>query len=220
MSSEAIMNCAICTTRRPRRYCPGVRGEICPLCCGTTREVTVDCPLDCTYLRESRAHERPPEPDPAKMPNPDVNITEKFLAQNTRLFTFLCMALLKHALGAPGVVDNDVREALEALARTYRTLESGLIYETRPANLIAATLQQRLRDELTEFEKEAKSDAGMQTVRDADVLGILVMLQRIEFARNNGRPRGRAFLDFLRNEFQESGLPGQADEDPGLIVPA
>ena len=113
MSSEANMNCAICETRRPRRYCPGVRGEICALCCGTAREVTVDCPLDCTYLRESRSHERPPEPDPAKMPNPDVNITEKFLAQNTRLFTFLCMAILKHALGAPGVVDNDLREALE-----------------------------------------------------------------------------------------------------------
>jgi hypothetical protein len=148
------------------------------------------------------------------MPNPDVNITEKFLAQNTRLFTFLCMAILKHALGAPGVVDNDLREALEALVRTYRTLESGLIYETRPANLLAAGLQQRLRDELTEFANQAKAETGMETVRDLDVLGILVMLQRIEFARNNGRPRGRAFLDFLRNEFPDSG------EDPGLIVPA
>jgi len=118
-----------------------------------------------------------------------------------------------------GVVDNDVREALEALARTYRTLESGLIYETRPANLIAANLQQRLRDELTEFEKEAKSTTGMEPLRDLDALGILVMLQRIEFARNNGRQRGRAFLDFLRHEFHESGLPGQPDEDSGLIVP-
>ena len=53
----------------------------------------------------------------------------------------------------------------------------------------------------------------METVRDLDVLGILVMLQRIEFARNNGRPRGRAFLDFLRNEFP-------AGEEPGLILPA
>ena len=214
MSSEAIMNCAICEIRRPRRYCPGVRGEICALCCGTAREVTVDCPLDCIYLRESREHDRPPEPDPAKVPNPDVNITEKFLAQNTRLFTFLCVAILKHALGAPGVVDNDVREALEALVRTYRTMESGLIYETRPANLLAAALQQRLRDELNEFAKEAKSSTGMETLRDLDVMGILVMLQRIEFARNNGRPRGRAFLDFLRHEFQDAG------EDPGLILPA
>ena len=160
------MNCAICETRRPRRYCPGVRGEICSLCCGTAREVTVDCPLDCTYLRESRSHERPPEPDPAKLPNPDVKITEKFLAQNTRLFTFLCMAILKHALGAPGVVDNDVREALEALVRTYRTLESGLIYETRPANLLAAGLQQRLRDELNEF-----ANAGQVGDRDGDRAG-------------------------------------------------
>jgi hypothetical protein len=60
-------------------------------------------------------------------------------------------------------------------------------------------LQQRLRDELTEFANQAKSETGMETVRDLDVLGILVMLQRIEFTRNNGRPRGRAFLDFLSN---------------------
>ena len=34
----------------------------------------------------------------------------------------------------------------------------------------------------------------MSETRDADVLGLLVFLQRLEFDRNNGR-KGRAFVD-------------------------
>ena len=48
------MKCRICDTRKPRRYCPGVTGDICSICCGNEREVTVDCPLDCPFLVEAR----------------------------------------------------------------------------------------------------------------------------------------------------------------------
>jgi len=195
------MNCAICETRRPRRSCPAVRGEICALCCGESREVTLDCPLDCPYLEEARKHQREPELDPEKIPNKDVEITERFAGDNAPLFSLIGRALAGITLSSPGVTDNDTREALDAIIRTYRTLESGLIYETRPANLIAADIQQRLRAELDEVRKQLRERHGMETVRDSDVLGVLVMFQRLELRRNNGRPRGRAFIDFLRREF-------------------
>ena len=217
MSSKPTMTCAICDTRRPRRHCPGLRAEICSLCCGTSREATVDCPLDCAYLQDARRHEHSPGPDPEKMPNRDVEITERFLSDNASLFGFLTRAVLRHSLSSPGIVDGDVREALEALARTYRTLQSGLVYETRPANLLAAGLQQRLREELNAYAQRVKESTGMETIRDAAVLGILVMLQRLAFAHDNGRPRGRAFIDFLRQEFSD---PGAAPGGTGLIVPA
>ena len=38
-------------------------------------------------------------------------------------------------------------------------------------------------------------------MRDADLLGVLVFLQRLELQHNNGRRRGRAFFDFLRATF-------------------
>jgi hypothetical protein len=182
------------------------------MCCGASREVTVDCPLDCPYLQEARLHEKTPEPDPKRIPNPDVEITEHFLDANAQLFTLTCQALVRIALDTSGVLDSDVREALDALARTYRTLGSGLIYETRPANLVAAGLQQRLRAELDQLRAQMKERLGLETTRDADILGVVVMLQRMEFARHNGRPRGRAFIDFLRQEFAESA-------DSGLILP-
>jgi hypothetical protein len=220
MENRESMNCALCETRRPRRYCPGVRGEICPVCCGTSREVTVNCPLECPHLQNARQHEKAPQPDPERLPNSDVSITERFLHDNAQLLTLACQSLLRIALASAGAVDNDVREALDALVRTYRTLETGLIYETRPANLLAAGIQQRLRGELDEARKQLREGTGMETVRDADVLGVLVMLQRMEFTRNNGRPRGRAFIDFLRQEFSEFAAPGPIETgESGLIVP-
>ncbi|HSW50149.1 MAG TPA: hypothetical protein VLH09_08240 [Bryobacteraceae bacterium] len=213
------MKCAICEIRRPRRSCPAVRGDICAPCCGSGREVTLDCPLECSYLQDAHKHERPPDLDPGQMPNKDVDITERFVEEHAPLFTFLARALLRSALASTGIIDADVREALDAMARTYRTLQSGLVYETRPANLVAASVQQRLAAELDGLRKQLRDETGMETLRDADVLGVLVMLQRMEFTRNNGRPRGRAFLDFLSQEFSAAPGSGGAGSS-NLIVPA
>src|SRR3954471_4478191 len=92
------MACAICETRRPRRYCPGVRGDICSICCGTEREVTVSCPFECEYLQEARERERLPEFDHTTVPNKDIKVTDKFLADNEPLVLFLSATLLHAAL--------------------------------------------------------------------------------------------------------------------------
>src|SRR3954452_4557994 len=83
------MACAICETRRPRRFCPGVRGDICSICCGTEREMTVHCPFECEYLQEARLHDKPATIDPAEIPNRDVRITEKFVDDHETLLAFL-----------------------------------------------------------------------------------------------------------------------------------
>src|SRR5690242_2125909 len=93
------MACAICETRRPRRFCPGVRGDICAPCCGAEREVTVDCPFDCEYLIESRKHDRPPDTQGMELPNRDIRLTESFIEDNRGLLTMMAGALLDAALG-------------------------------------------------------------------------------------------------------------------------
>jgi hypothetical protein len=45
------------------------------------------------------------------------------------------------------------------------------------------------------------------TIRDSEVLGVLVFLQRLELQNNNGRRRGRAFLDMLRGFFPATTEP-------------
>ena len=54
----------------------------------------------------------------------------------------------------------------------------------------------------------------MPPLRDADVLGVLVFLQRLELQHSNGRRKGRAFLDFLR-----AYLP-EPEEQPATAQPS
>jgi hypothetical protein len=203
------MKCKICETRKARRHCPGVHGEICSICCGNEREVTISCPLDCPYLVEARQHEKRHEVNPDEVPNRDVEVTEEFLREHEPLFILLGSRLLEAALASTGAVDSDVRDALQSLIRTYRTLQSGLYYETKPANLIAAGIHQRMQEAIDSLRKELAQKNAMP-LRDAEILGTLVFLERVELHENNGRPRGRAFIDYLRTYFpqeQESAAP-------------
>jgi len=194
------MKCKICDTRKSRRDCPGLGAEICSICCGNEREVSVFCPLECPFLMEARRHEKPREVNPEEVPNRDIPVTEEFLREHEPLLVFLSSRLLEAALTASGAVDSDVREALQSLIRTYRTLQSGLYYETRPTNLIAAGIHQKVQEAIDGLRKEL-AEKNATPIRDAEILGTLVFLERVELHENNGRPRGRAFIDYLRTYF-------------------
>lgn len=209
------MACAICQTRRPRRHCPGVPGDICTICCGTCREVTVSCPLDCEYLREARTHEKAPHVDVEQLPDRDIRVSEELLESNRELLELLSRTLVAVALETPGAVDGDVRDALAALVRTYRTLQTGIYYQTLPENAVAAKIFRGVEEAVGAFRQQETSRLGMSRTRDADVLGLLVFLERLEVDRSNGRPRGRAFLDLLRG-LQES--PGGASESSPVVL--
>jgi hypothetical protein len=214
------MSCAICRTRKPRRFCPGVHADICTLCCGAEREVTVDCPLDCPYLEEARKHERTAPLNPDEFPNKDIRITEEFLGEHEFLVVGAAKNLMLAAFDTPGAVDGDVRDALDALIRTQRTLQSGVYYESRPVNALANRIFGATQTGLEEFRKDEREELGMSRTRDADVLGVLVFLQRLALDRDNGRPRGRAFLDSLRGFLSEAeGTVPQGPRASSLIVP-
>jgi len=193
----ARAKCHLCEARPPRRACPALGRDICAACCGAQREETIDCPFGCPHLREARRHERKPERDPRSIPHPDVDITERFLVENEVLTVSAARFLLLAALDTPGAVDSDVREALEALARTYRSASSGLIYESRPANMIAAGIAERFQKYIAEFRERMAQETGVHSIRDQDVFGVLVFWQRMAWNRDNGRRKGRAFLDSL-----------------------
>jgi hypothetical protein len=206
--------CVICNTRRPRRYCPGVTGDICPVCCGTERENTVSCPLDCPYLREARAREKDPNVDPRTFPNQDIKVEEDFLRRNEPLLIYIAGTLAQAALETGGAIDLDAREAIDSLVRTYRTLQTGLVYEFRPENPIAGRIQSAVQERIRYIEEELKRNHS--TLRDSDVLGVLVFLQRLELQKNNLRSRSRAFIDFLREFFPPEP---RKETESSLILP-
>lgn len=212
------MTCAICHVRKPKRFCPGVNGEICSLCCGNEREVTVDCPFDCPYLQAARKHERPAPLDPETLPNKDIRVSEEFLEDHSALLLGTVQSLLGAVFDNAGAVDTDVRDALDAMIRTQRTLQSGLYYEAQPDNMMAARIAHQTLETIEGFRQTEQENMGLRHTRDSDVLTTLVFLQRLALDHDNGRPRGRAFMDLMRELAQDAG-DTVSSEAPSLIVP-
>jgi len=217
------MSCAICEVRRPRRHCPGVRGQICAPCCGAEREVSVCCPFDCDYLQQARRHERAPDLKEQDIPNRDLQVPQGFVEENNALISLSSRLLLEAALAVPGVSDADVREALETLIRTYRSLESGIYYESRPNNPLAGAVHQGFQARLGQARQGLARQSGVHTIRDATILGVLALLQRMALNYDNGRSHGRGFLHFLHDRLSGRPVPGgdapRTAAGSSLIVP-
>jgi hypothetical protein len=215
-SYNSEMTCSLCDARKAKRHCPALRQEICSPCCGESREETLDCPLDCVFLGESRERERRPGLDPEQFPYKEIQITEKFLYDHEELLTAAGNIVMTAAFQVPGVVDRDVREALDALARTYKTLESGVYYETLPQSPVAQAVAAAIQRGIQEFRQEETRRTGVTRTRDVDVLGILVFLFRMALDEDNGRRYCKRFLHSLYDHFAPDQPAGARSS---LVVP-
>ncbi len=133
------------------------------------------------------------------MAHSDVAVTEEFLVRHEELLLFTIYSLVQAALRTPGAVDTDVMSALEACIQTYMTLRSGLLYETKADNMVAGGVQRLLTESLADYRKILDERDTLSPLRDSDVLTVLVFLERIGQQNQNGRPRGRMFIDLLQH---------------------
>jgi hypothetical protein len=215
--------CAICEKRKEKRFCPAEHGRICPQCCGEQREVTLDCPSHCIYLQQAREHEKPrpiADLDQSEL-FPEVEISDQFLYEQEQLILGLTYSLAKSARSAPSLYDSDLIAALTALARSYETLAgSGLVYETMTTNLMHQAIVAEVQNMVKEFREAEQKNLLYTRLRDADVLRALVFLLRMALNRTSGRPRSRAFVDFLFSQFPEQASAlASAGEVSRIIVP-
>ncbi|MBI4464969.1 MAG: hypothetical protein HY647_09720 [Acidobacteria bacterium] len=213
---SAIAFCGVCHKRKAKRHCPGLRETICSVCCGTEREVSIDCPLDCRYLRESRRYEAQKSHPPAEVPFSEIEVGDHFLRDQEPLIGQIGYRLLRYALDNPRTTDNDLQTALEKLVRTYQTLESGLYYESLPEQGSQIGVFRDLQSALKELREKERHRGNIAPVKDTDVIRALVFLCRLAALRSNQKPRGRAFIDFLKQVFPEAT---SRTEEPRLILP-
>jgi len=191
-----MATCTICETRKAKRYCTARGEDICTQCCATEREVTINCPFSCGYLRESRLHERRPL-DEAGMPHRDVKIDNDFLKQSEMVLMLMAAFFNRALQPVPNAADHEAREALEALVASIREGK-----EVVPAGEIAAGIVERFREKLGEFIKELQErDAG--PFADRVLLGVLVFMARVAYGYDNGKPHSRAYVHYLRGTFPE-----------------
>ena len=210
------MICPICKKRKAKRFCPARGDSICAVCCGTEREVTIDCPSDCSYLISSRQYDAGRrEIDWKSLPFSDVEISYEFAQSHAPLLMTLLACVARYAGQHRQVVDTDAVESLRTLAESYRTLSSGLYYEKPPDFLYQRELYQELKAALEEFQRTEAQREGLISTRNSDIRDALIYLTKLGAIRDNGRPKGRAFLDLVRQA--TAGEPAKADSKIVLL---
>ena len=90
---EAVL-CKICGKRRARRACPAVHGDICTICCGSEREVSLSCPLECEWLQEAHRHEKPVPIAENQLANTDIVVSDEFIRDHEELLLFCIYSLV------------------------------------------------------------------------------------------------------------------------------
>ncbi len=218
------MTCAICEIRKEKRFCPAVHGRSCPQCCGEQREVTLDCPSDCTYLIQAREHEKArsaEEIDPAGL-FLQVEMSDQFMYEHEHLLMGLTYALAKAARTDHSLNDQDLIAALTMLATSYeRRVNSGLHYEqpltTESRRRAAAEVETMVK----EYREAEQKHVGYSSLRDGDVLKALVFLVRLAHGRTSGRAKARGFVEFLFAQFPEKDSAVVTPQEAGsrIILP-
>jgi hypothetical protein len=209
--------CPLCGNRRARRACPALDQQICTICCGTKRQVEIKCPADCAWLASAREH---PAAAVVRQQQRDVTIVvdlvRDFSERQSQLFFLIGTFMVRYQ--PPELqtfIDDDVAEAMTALAATFATASRGVIYEHRPATLAAERFVTALKPALA----EAGRGLGSAFERDA-----AVVLRRVEEAvralRGQSGENRRAFLDLLGRVIKEPSAAEAAREDEAGGHPA
>jgi hypothetical protein len=217
------LSCVICNIRKEKRFCPAVHGRICPQCCGEQREVTLDCPSECPYLRQAREHDKPrpaDQFDPASLLL-HIEVSDQFTYEHEHLLMGLSYALAKAAHGDPSLNDRDLIAAVSSMCKRYeRLMNSGLHYDQPLASTAQHAAMAQVEEMLKQYRGLEQKQLGYSTLRDSDVLKALVFLLRLGYGRTSGRPKSRAFIDFLFAQFPEkSALVAPQETNSRIIVP-
>ncbi len=209
--AASMAKCPLCSQRMAKRHCPAKAAKICSICCGTKREVEIDCPGDCVYLRKGRSFEssREHRHDPGQ-PTPQFN--QQFLYRNTAAINALAHAILEERVRTPGMVDQDVRDALDAVRATMKTLSSGIHYETLPEGNVASMGLYRVIKSVLEQLMQPQGPT-VDALRVSDTPELLDFLLVTAESRSSGRPRSRQYLDWLA-----SVAPGPTQEEASRII--
>jgi hypothetical protein len=212
--------CPLCRQRKARRGCPALGKQICAVCCGTKRLTEIACPADCPYLAAAREH---PPAAAVRQQQYDVALLVRFvrdLNERQSQLLFLIVSFLVHyeAPELQPLVDEDVAQAVAALASTFETASRGVIYEHRAGSSSA----ERLVNGLKPLLDKAGQRGGTAFQRDTGVV-----LRRIETAAGEAKQEHagnrRAFLDMVGRLIQthdsETAGTTHPDEAPRVIIP-
>lgn len=211
------MKCLLCESRKAKRFCPAKAAQICPVCCGTKREVEIDCPSDCVYLHAGREYESSKVARTTLPPRRTERLWEpSFLRTSYPLMMGLSQVISAVRHRSPELADSDVQATFDSLLQTFNTLDKGIYYDFAPERLVQKELYVALRQFLQAPAEHRLVSQSHPTT--AQILDVLQFMKELSAQFVLPRPKSRAFLDHLESiarDFAQS-----QPEEPKLIVPA
>ena len=211
-------SCPICEKRKADRFCPAKDEKICAVCCGREREVSIDCPVDCSYLITAHKYEDQHKRSiPADTPFLEERLPPGTLHTHQPLMAALAFTTAKACMAQPSATDPDVLAALRALAETYKTLISGIYYERVPDIPVQREIYAAMTAVLDDLRQKQVAAGTVDTLKNQDIFYVMIFLFRMGLLRSNGRLRSRRFIEFLRGQFPQAEALKR--EEPRIILP-
>jgi hypothetical protein len=208
-----MASCPLCSERAGKRYCPAKESQICAICCGSKREIEIDCPASCVHLQASRSYEaekRVPDPQlAAKVERYD----DAFVYRFSPILDAVSRSVAEERLNSPWLVDNDVIEVYKSLNATMKTLSSGIYYESLPDGPVRLSLFRRLKSLIDQMMQPGADHSSLKVSEAVDVLDFLTFAAQMN---SSVRPKSRRYLDWLSSMARVSASPEQSS---GLILP-
>ncbi len=216
-----MATCWSCNKVRGKRACPAHGGElICSKCCGTKRQISIQCPSDCTYLKGADAGWQS-----ATRQKEEARFIACFFQLNEAQLVFsLFVHHLVFSAGArfASLSDDELEDVLRTARKTLETRTKGIVY----SHHAQWPGLERLADWLAKLLSERAQIQSAPEASDADVVQVLQTIERaVEAHASQGAKRG-GYLELARQVFASSlegapplELPSELDEPPsGLIV--
>jgi hypothetical protein len=98
-------------------------------------------------------------------------------------------------------------------------VNSGLHYEQPLSSDSQRMAAAEIENMVKEYREAEQKHTGYSSLRDSDVLKALVFLVRLAYGRTSGRPKSRAFVDFLFAQFPEKESVVAQEAGSRIILP-
>jgi hypothetical protein len=186
------------------------------MCCGTKREIEIDCPGHCPYLRSGRDYEAEKRiPDPELMAR--VNqLDNDVVYRLTPILDAISREVILGRREMDWMVDTDVIDVFKALTATMRTLSSGIYYESLPDGPVQQSLFRRLKELLDQVMQP--QNAEHRALKVSEAILALEFLTLAAQMNSSSRPRSRRYLDWITDS-AGARLTSSAETSSRLILP-
>lgn len=213
------MKCVLCEKRKPKRYCPAKRAEICPVCCGEKRGVEINCPLDCRYFVEGQKHHH------KKIMRGRIRKEgagtyvrrAELYGRNPEIFARLEMTFARAFRENGDIKNEDLVDALELVSKTLESEKKGLIYQHQGDNSYANVISEYVLMVISEFKDNPDVGGNRVTLDFASGVIEEFLTEARFYMENDSNPK--SYLIHILRYYPEEPQQEKSPEGGLIITP-